>query len=79
MLYKGVALTSDSALKFKIWTRKVTHFPTRYVHISVGIYSLVQVPVEATRGHQIFFPRAGVTASQQGRNCTWVSQRTEGL
>ena len=53
MLYKGIALTSDSALKFKIWTRKATHFPTRYVHISMGIYSLVQVPVEATRGHQI--------------------------
>lgn len=28
-------------------------FPTRYVHISVGIYTLVQVPVKARRGHQI--------------------------
>lgn len=53
MLYKGIARTSDSALKFKIWTRKATHFPTRYMHISVGIDTLVQVPVEATRGHQI--------------------------
>lgn len=41
MLYKGIALTSDSALKFKIWTRKATYFPTRYMHISVGIDTLV--------------------------------------
>ena len=28
-------------------------FPNRYVHIRVGICMLVQVPVEARRGHLI--------------------------
>ena len=53
MLYKGLPLNSDSDQKSKIWTRKAMHFPNRYVHISVGICMLVQVPVEARRGHLI--------------------------
>ena len=53
MLYKGLPLNSDADQKSKIWTRKAMHFPNRYVHISVGICMLVQVPVEARRGHLI--------------------------
>ena len=53
MLYKGLPLNSDSDQKSKIWTRKAMHFPTRYVLINVGICMLVQVPVEARRGHLI--------------------------
>lgn len=53
VLYKGIPLNSDSDQESKIWTRKAMHFPTRYVHISVEICTLVQVPVEARRGHQI--------------------------
>ena len=53
MLYKGLPLNSDADQKSKIWTRKAIHFPTRYVHIRVGICTLVQVPEEARRGHPI--------------------------
>ena len=53
MLYKGLPLNLDSDQKSKIWTRKAMHFPNRYVHIRVGICMLVQVPMEARRGHPI--------------------------
>ena len=53
MLYKGLPLNSDSDQKSKIWTRKAMHFPNRYVQIRLGICTLVQVPVEARRGHPI--------------------------
>ena len=53
MLYKGLPLNLDSDQKSKIWTRKAMQFPNRYVLISVGICMLVQVPVEARRGHPI--------------------------
>ena len=53
MLYKGLPLNSDEDQKSKIWTRKAMHFPNRYVHIRVGICMLVQVPMEARRGHPI--------------------------
>ena len=47
MLYKGLPLNSDSDQTSKIWTRKAMQFPIRYVHISVRICTLVQVPMEA--------------------------------
>ena len=53
MFYKGLPLNLDSDQKSKIWTRKAMHFPNRYVHIRLGICTLVQVPEEARRGHPI--------------------------
>ena len=53
MLYKELPLNSDSDQKSKIWTRKAMHSPNRYLKIRLGICTLVQVPVEARRGHPI--------------------------
>ena len=46
MFAKDYPSNLDSDQKSKIWTRKAMHFPNRYVHIRVGICTLVQVPVE---------------------------------
>ena len=53
MLYKGLPLNLDSDQKSKIWTRKAMYFPNRYLQIRLGICTLVQVPMEARRGHPI--------------------------
>ena len=53
MIYKGLHLNSDADQKSKIWTRKAMHFPNRYMQFRLGIFTLVQVSMEARIGHWI--------------------------